>query len=74
VPVLTGISRKSMLGQLTGRPVEERLAASVAAAILAAQRGASIIRVHDVAETVDALKILQAVADVDLPQTGERTL
>jgi dihydropteroate synthase len=74
VPVLIGISRKSMLGQLTGRPVEERLAASVAAAILAAQRGASIIRVHDVAETVDALKILQAVADVDLPQTGERTV
>lgn len=73
VPVLIGISRKSMLGQVTGRPVEERLAASVAAAILAAQRGASIIRVHDVAETVDALKILQAVADVDTPQVGEGT-
>ena len=72
VPVLIGISRKSMLGQLTGRPVEDRLAASVAAAVLAAQRGASIIRVHDVAETVDALKILQAVADVDPLQTGEQ--
>jgi dihydropteroate synthase len=73
VPVLIGISRKSMLGALTGRPVEERLAASVAAALLAAQRGASIIRVHDVAETVDALNILQAVAEVDTPQTGEET-
>lgn len=65
VPVLVGISRKSMLGTLTGRAVHDRLAASVAAAVLAAERGASIIRVHDVAATVDALKICQAVVDID---------
>ena len=61
VPLLVGISRKSMLGAITGRPVGERLAASVAAAILAAQRGAAILRVHDVAATRDALKVLDAV-------------
>lgn len=61
VPVLAGVSRKSMLGTITGREVQERLAASVAAAMLAVQRGASIVRVHDVRETVDALKILEAV-------------
>lgn len=60
-PVLAGISRKSMLGKLTGREANERLAPSVAAAILAADRGARIVRVHDVAETVDALKIWAAV-------------
>lgn len=65
VPVLVGISRKSMLGTLTGRPVDERLAGSVAAAVLAAERGARVIRVHDVAATVDALKIWRAVADID---------
>jgi len=56
-PVLVGISRKSMLGQLTGKSADQRLAASLSAAVLAAQAGASIVRVHDVAETVDALKI-----------------
>lgn len=61
VPVLVGISRKSMLGQITGQDVTKRQAASVAAAILAAQAGASIIRVHDVAETRDALAVWQAV-------------
>jgi dihydropteroate synthase len=61
LPVLAGLSRKSMLGAITGREVGERLAASVAAAMLAVQRGASIVRVHDVRETVDALKILNAV-------------
>jgi dihydropteroate synthase len=61
VPVLAGLSRKSMLGAITGRDVNERLAASVAAALLAVQRGASIVRVHDVRETVDALKIWNAV-------------
>jgi dihydropteroate synthase len=61
VPVLAGLSRKSMLGAITGRGVEERLAASVAAALLAVQRGAAIVRVHDVRETVDALKILNAL-------------
>ncbi|MFY0665785.1 MAG: dihydropteroate synthase [Natronospirillum sp.] len=60
-PVLVGMSRKSMLGEITGQPVEHRQAASVAAALLAAQRGAHIIRVHDVAETVDALMVLHAV-------------
>jgi dihydropteroate synthase len=61
VPVLAGVSRKSMLGAITGREVNERMAASVAAALLAVQRGASIVRVHDVRETVDALKIWNAV-------------
>lgn len=61
VPVLAGLSRKSMLGAITGREVNERLASSVAAALLAVQRGAAIVRVHDVRETVDALKILNAV-------------
>jgi dihydropteroate synthase len=59
-PVLAGLSRKSMLGAISGRDVGDRVAASVAAAILAVQRGANIVRVHDVRETVDALKILQA--------------
>jgi dihydropteroate synthase len=56
-PLLVGWSRKSALGALTGRPVDERLPASVAAALAAVRRGASIVRVHDVAATVDALKI-----------------
>ena len=60
-PVLAGISRKSMLGKLTGRDTNERVAPSLAAAILAADRGARIIRVHDVQETVDALKIWEVV-------------
>lgn len=60
-PVLVGISRKSMLGQITGKEVDERLSASVSAAILAAQAGARILRVHDVTETVDALKVLDAL-------------
>ncbi len=60
-PVLVGVSRKSMLGQISGRPVDGRLAASVAAALLAAQAGAAVLRVHDVAETVDALKVWQAM-------------
>jgi len=61
-PVLVGVSRKTMLGSLTSRPVAERGAASVAAAVLAAQAGAAIVRVHDVAETVDALKVAQELA------------
>ena len=56
-PLLLGWSRKSTLGQLTGRPVGERVVASVAAALAAVHEGASIVRVHDVAETVDALKV-----------------
>ena len=62
-PLLVGWSRKSTLGTVTGRPVGERLAASNAAAMLAAQRGARILRVHDVAATVDALAIMEAATD-----------
>jgi len=61
VPILAGWSRKSTLGTITGRAVDERLAASVAAALLAAERGANILRVHDVAETRDALAVWQAM-------------
>jgi dihydropteroate synthase len=57
VPLLVGLSRKSLVGQLTGRPVGNRLAGSVALAALAAERGAAIVRAHDVAETVDALRV-----------------
>ena len=60
-PVLAGWSRKSSLGRITGRPAEERLAGSVAAALIAVQRGARIVRVHDVAATRDALAVLAAV-------------
>ncbi len=63
LPVLAGISRKSMLGQITGRPVGERVHASVAAALLAVQRGAALVRVHDVAATRDALAVLQAIEE-----------
>lgn len=56
-PVLAGLSRKSMIGTVLDKPVEERLIGSVAGALLAVQNGAKILRVHDVAETADALKI-----------------
>jgi len=59
-PLLVGWSRKGTLGQITGRPVGERLAASVAAALAAVARGARIVRVHDVAATVDALNVWRA--------------
>ncbi|MGB9094505.1 MAG: dihydropteroate synthase [Gallionella sp.] len=61
VALLAGLSRKSMLGALTGQDVAHRLPASVAAALIAVQHGANIVRVHDVRATVDALKILMAV-------------
>lgn len=61
LPVLAGVSRKSMLGGITGRPVEQRVAASVAAALLAVRNGAKIVRVHDVAATKDALAVLAAL-------------
>jgi dihydropteroate synthase len=61
VPVLAGLSRKSMLGALTGQDVAQRLPASVAAALIAVQHGANIVRVHDVRATVDALKVWRAV-------------
>ncbi|MFZ1545520.1 MAG: dihydropteroate synthase [Candidatus Nitrotoga sp.] len=66
VPLLAGMSRKSMLGTITGRDVEHRVHASVAAALLAVMRGACMVRVHDVRATVDAIKILNAVKGVDL--------
>lgn len=59
-PLLVGVSRKSMLGAVTGRDTNERLAASVSAATIAMLQGAEIIRVHDVAATVDAMKVVQA--------------
>ena len=61
LPLLAGISRKSMLGEITGRAVDDRLPASLAAALLAAQRGAAIVRVHDVAATRDALAVWHAL-------------
>lgn len=60
-PVLVGVSRKTMIGHVLDKPVQDRVAGSVAAAMLAAEYGAAIIRVHDVPETVDALKVLQAL-------------
>jgi len=61
VPLLAGLSRKSMLGALTGQEAGQRMPASVAAALIAVQRGANIVRVHDVRATVDALKIWNAI-------------
>ena len=61
-PLMIGLSRKSMLARITGKPVNERISASVMAAVLAARSGASILRVHDVNETVDALKTATALA------------
>ncbi|MEB0138489.1 MULTISPECIES: dihydropteroate synthase [unclassified Undibacterium] len=61
LPLLVGVSRKTMIGELTGKSAERRLAGSVAAALAAAQRGAKIVRVHDVAETMDALTVWQAL-------------
>lgn len=61
VPVLAGMSRKSMIGAITGKPVDHRLAGSIAAALVAVARGARIVRVHDVAETLDAIRVWHAV-------------
>jgi dihydropteroate synthase len=63
LPLLIGLSRKSMIGALTGAPVDERLHGSVAAASLAAWLGAAIVRVHDVKATVDAMKVVAAVQE-----------
>ncbi len=68
LPLLAGWSRKRSLGELTGREVGERVHASVAAAVLAAEYGARILRVHDVAATVDALKVQAAVAAMPAPK------
>ncbi|MBV7315491.1 dihydropteroate synthase [Shewanella sp. NIFS-20-20] len=59
LPLLIGLSRKSMIGQLLGREVDQRVSGSVSAALLACQQGANIIRVHDVAPTIDMLKVWQ---------------
>jgi len=61
LPLLVGLSRKRTLGNLTGRSTEQRVAAGVAAAVIAVQNGANIIRTHDVAETIDALKVVNAL-------------
>jgi dihydropteroate synthase len=62
-PILVGVSRKRMIGDLTGRAADARMPGSIAAALLAVQRGARVIRAHDVAATVDALKVLSAVEE-----------
>jgi hypothetical protein len=62
-PLAVGLSRKSMLGAVSGRPVDERLHASVAAAVLALERGARLLRVHDVAATRDAVRVWQAMGN-----------
>ncbi len=61
LPMLVGVSRKTMLGEIIGRPVDQRLAASLAGAVMAALKGAAIIRVHDVAATCDALAVCAAI-------------
>ncbi|MNW18090.1 Dihydropteroate synthase [compost metagenome] len=60
-PLLVGVSRKSMIGQTLDRPVEQRLYGSLALAALAMTKGASILRVHDVAETADVVRMIAAV-------------
>lgn len=67
LPVLAGLSRKSMLGAIIGKPVELRVAASIGAAITAVAHGAHIVRVHDVAETIDALKVWTEVVQCSDP-------
>jgi len=64
-PVLVGMSRKTMIGEILDKPVNERLYGSIAAAVIAAQSGARIIRVHDVAQTVDAMRVVNAVNALD---------
>jgi len=66
LPLLVGVSRKSMLGTITGQPLGRRVAASIAAAVLAVRNGAKILRVHDVEETRDALAVLAALETGDL--------
>ena len=71
VPVLAGLSRKRSIGELTGRgDAKARVHGSVAAHLIAAQRGAMLLRVHDVAATVDALKVLAAVDAVPTPRAA----
>ena len=65
LPILVGLSRKRMIGTLTGAPVDARMPGSVAAALLAAERGADLVRVHDVPETVQALQVFESVRALD---------
>lgn len=71
VPVLVGVSRKSMLGALTGRPVDQRMPASVVAAAFAARAGAAVLRVHDVAATLDGIRVGLALAGAEQEQGSE---
>ncbi|OZC88904.1 dihydropteroate synthase [Rhodococcus sp. 06-412-2C] len=64
-PIMAGVSRKGMIGAITGREVDDRLAGSLTAAILAAQNGVSLLRVHDVAATIDALAVMRALRSLD---------
>lgn len=70
LPLLLGWSRKSTLGQLTGRPIEQRLVASVTAALAAVHQGARIVRVHDVGATADALRVWEAAGLLDVAQNS----
>ncbi|HEX7915405.1 dihydropteroate synthase [Rudaea sp.] len=72
VPLLAGLSRKGMIGALTGRDVEQRAAGSAAAALIAVQKGAMIVRVHDVAATRDALAVWQGVVSGTAPAKKAR--
>jgi dihydropteroate synthase len=67
-PIVIGVSRKSFIGKITGLPVEERIEGSVAAAVLAVREGANIVRVHDVKETVRALKVAHEILSVKPPR------
>jgi len=69
LPLLVGLSRKSMIGKLTDKPVEQRMAGSIAAALYAIGQGARIVRVHDVAETIDAINVWQAAKNADTKLT-----
>lgn len=69
-PVMIGVSRKSFLGQITGRPVGDRALASVAAGLIAVQNGAALLRVHDVDETLEALEIMVAIERAHAEQGG----
>lgn len=71
VPVLVGVSRKSMIGSVLNRPVDQRLFGSIALAVMAVQKGARIIRAHDVAATVDAVRMAQAVMQESLDQEAD---
>lgn len=72
LPLLVGVSRKRMIGAITGRPVADRLVGSVVAAVAAADRGADILRVHDVAESMDALRVRAAFRALEWKGTEQQ--